>query len=1162
MIRFNIPRGFTTIEGRMTMKKHRLVFLLFGIFSFLLMIMMSESITTNAATEPTTAEAYQNAPEGMKLDGYVDIPSSYKYKTGTKTFPSSSKLITSYKTNIVQMIVNTGTRTNQIGSFWGTIKDDNGNRTYNYFDLNKDQEISAWIYNGSDNSKAIDGFAFVLQNDPLGSQAISRIGGTPTAGSTLGVWGNAAGEGIKQSVALEFDRYKNDAGGKENYYNNTYNYPLGGSSTFIKAIQNQHISWGYAGDGASYTENNILMHRRTPSSVTNNIPMAGYDGVFKLTTDTYDPKDAWRHILINYKADTKTLYYKFNDKYPDGTAKISGLVNSGNFVIDPKELNTSDGKVYWGFTAATGSSLSNSQDVAMVMEKMPAIAEVKSPVDLHDLTTDQSSSEMGTMTNNQGIEVYKPLNTYDGDKLQFEYNVQYIDGISETGKINSTIALPENVSYSGDATGSIGSIVYLNPDGTEQKREDINKSQIEKLTVTVPSTDPDKPPTTKKVDGLKLQLDSLKDPKAKIQILVNGVAQSPSSATTLITSVGGEHTSYRSDNYSGDVISPAFTINNDKLIINNTSALSQQIGAGKSPKLEGTVETAFKTTFDGNDLVAATQIYDSDNKLISLNQTNVPVLLGSTQGKFDLTADTSSLEPGKTYTAKVTLHDQKGRVSNTLTYSFTIIEKELKLALFNTTTTIFERGADIPLNYKASYKTAGSSDENPDFKSMKVHSQIDGGEWNESDIEDDQVVSDKTFNYIVPKNTLSLGKHTVTIYLNDGVRDSNTVSYDFTVIENGLVLTPKEKEITVTNNDPVNLEWTADFSPDSGQSGTLGNVKKRTLQIRNLDQPDMQEWTDFKLYTGTTPTEEQILLTSTYDFTLRPIAMQGNYQWTKLLKEGRNEIRMSVLSTNYSSTLTSNEATTVINVPKLTLQVESDLHDYYSTDKSSKLEMFLKYNYLEDSTYTTDLTKMPVSLKTKILYKDQSIDLSSYKPQYNDEEQRKFQAEGAPNFSGLVKGETYPMYVQVSDPYGRVSNNIPINFHYLNKYLSLNVDDSAFEDVKYNDAPKALIHRDGNWNVSVDSAGSVWNLYAQSDGLSRDGFTKDLVFVDENGLQKDMSTKQNIWSRTTAISGQSKTDDITKDWSDDEGILLRNDKPDLAGEYSGQINWSLEDVPK
>jgi hypothetical protein len=209
--------------------------------------------------------------------------------------------------------------------------------------------------------------------------------------------------------------------------------------------------------------------------------------------------------------------------------------------------------------------------------------------------------------------------------------------------------LPENIDYSGDDLGMIGSIIYYDAQGKEIKRDSINKSQIEKVTVTVPGKQSDDPPISKTLDGVKLDMDSLEDPKARIQILINGTAQAQISDTATLTKVGAEHTSYRSENFTGDVISPELTINNDTLVIDRTSAADQDVDQGEKVKLAGTVEHGKGSVFDGTDLVATTQIYDANDELIRTDTTNVPVLSGSLKGEFSLDTDTSDLSAGQAY---------------------------------------------------------------------------------------------------------------------------------------------------------------------------------------------------------------------------------------------------------------------------------------------------------------------------------------------------------------------------------------------------------------------------------------------------------------------------------------------------------------------------------
>jgi hypothetical protein len=105
------------------MKIKQLLGSLLGIIILFFIFPINISIPTKAAaTDITLDQAYTNAPQGMKLGDYVDIPSSYKKTSGTTTFPSSGKLITDYSTNIIQMITTKSTAKQQIGLFSAILK--------------------------------------------------------------------------------------------------------------------------------------------------------------------------------------------------------------------------------------------------------------------------------------------------------------------------------------------------------------------------------------------------------------------------------------------------------------------------------------------------------------------------------------------------------------------------------------------------------------------------------------------------------------------------------------------------------------------------------------------------------------------------------------------------------------------------------------------------------------------------------------------------------------------------------------------------------------------------------------------------------------------------------------------------------------------------------
>lgn len=512
------------------MKKHGFILKLLLVM-FLLPLFRATPITSvMAASEPSREEVYKHAPKGVKFNDFITAPSSYSNtKTGAaNAFPSSNKIIraedSGNPSDIIQML-DADRADKQIGSFWGTVKDDNGNKTYNYFDLSKDQTLSVWYYGGN----TIDGFAFVLQNDPNGDQAISRdyTDGIPSYGQTLGVWGGGSSDGkalsksisddsggIHNSVAIEFDRYLNQTAGSTLKYVNDYldSDSKQISSAFVSnQLKENHIAWGYPGDVSAYKSEtfnlgfsayNYMGHR---GRVQSNAYLLGYDGITVANSETQDPRNGWRHLTIDYqKPDTGSsigyLSYHINDKFQDGTIRSQNAQDVKTFEIDTNQLvkDGSDKKVRWGFTASTGSPESTKSDFAMVIEKMPRVVDIKGTSKMIDLTRNTSANSTDGDT----------LNVSDGDQIMLEQDLKYVGGISESGEITATVALPDYLDFSGDENGVIGEMNYTAADGTKQSLK-INKADLEEVTVSTTTGNDTDTPIFKQVTGFKVKIPSM-----------------------------------------------------------------------------------------------------------------------------------------------------------------------------------------------------------------------------------------------------------------------------------------------------------------------------------------------------------------------------------------------------------------------------------------------------------------------------------------------------------------------------------------------------------------------------------------------------------------------------------------------------------------------------
>jgi len=382
--------------------KIRKILFLMMLFFFVMLIMDPKSVlaaatVSNVSTSdpdaPSTKAVYKGAPAGLELTQFMDKPDAYFEGSGHSTdnsaviYPAGSAY--GNNSDIVQMLsgetkdINgkdiTPSKT-QISSIWG--KRNIGADDDNYFDLSKDQTVSAWIYfgdkipykdNSSDNTMTAlpDGLAFVLQNDKSGEYAISQANSNlryANAGQTLGVWGGAnlpvitskgeltnpalktgyllGSSAIQNSFALQFDTLTHATAAKNHvpFGDPEYtqdNFFDGMTTSGSMVNRGQHMSWNYPAGGTDEfdsADNEVPANSSNTYSrnkggkgyyyglnqrgVIPNMYITGY-----ADNGEANVENAWRHFTFKYTAPTKDdknhakIMYYYNDKAYDGTPK-------------------------------------------------------------------------------------------------------------------------------------------------------------------------------------------------------------------------------------------------------------------------------------------------------------------------------------------------------------------------------------------------------------------------------------------------------------------------------------------------------------------------------------------------------------------------------------------------------------------------------------------------------------------------------------------------------------------------------------------------------------------------------------------------------------------------------------------------------------------------
>ena len=1124
-----------------------LLMMLLFIFSF-------KTTTVNAL--PSTDEVYANAPSGLDLSTtIIDRVSQYANKNGNAV-NNNSKLIEkgtkNNQTDIMEM-ANADDKT-QLSSFWG-------NANTNYFDLNEDQTVSAWIYMGPGDEGTPDGMAFVLQNDTNGASAISKnVNGTPTGGETLGVWGanlapkagtastNIKAGAIQNSFALELDSLvnKTETTSEKNLIDDYFDG--GKDKNGSEFVRDQHLAWNYPADDI-YTEipfkytvfENFVFRNKTAyyyqmkhdgdHVLVPNTTVSGYN---KVTT----VKASWKHFVFQYtkpaaNSTMGSFRFIFNDKYADGDARPYGDwdVAKKSYELDTSKLKSDNGKVRWGFTAANGSDNSKPQTMAIVMEKMPAIANVETSVGLYDETQKRDVEDWSkdpTLSTTPSAK-YRVGN---GDTVRFDYGLNYTSGHNATGDITTKLELPDNVDFTKGTNGKIGQIDY------KDKSVDITTDDLA-------------------ADGksLNLTLDSMDLTNNTVKIKLYGKAVSDSTSTKDFTTVSAAHASYRSDFYTDDVATYKFAVNNEALAI-KPDTLEKDVDLTDTVKLTGKASYNNKDlTFDALGLTLYTKIdgVEQDKGVQS-------TVTDSATTNYGLEYDAAKLGAG-VHKIEVYASDGKNRTSNIVTYTVNVKDSAELI------TSADEKQISITTEMDERFDVIGKVNysNNSSFyaNTITMHYSIDDGEYQDMKLDAGINNTESAFGLSIPANTFyTLGNHTIKVYSTDASgRKSNEITYNVRVIYKGIIFTPEQKqEIDVKDNNNVPLNGTYTFLDNLGINTGEGIINI-DYRIKNPGEDEYSE-----KYT------ELVQDDGKADYSISPIgAGQASYETfdeylardkdAKGLKVGRNEVSITLRKGSFHS----ETFTFIINVPEVNPTIATDKPNITLGGKPKSV------NYAKTFTYTGDTD---YKLEGNDLHGVATVDNGTVYKFVNTYPESPV---GTPiNVNTPIDNEilkidatsTEPTQVKMyfTDPYGRKTNELTYTVQFMDKVLSLQTgsDHYEFEDIPYDAKSGEYIKRKNRtWNLFVSSYNSKWELMAESDGLysSKDNkkFNGSLIF------KKGATTAELSGVETRIASGNkipsNSTIDISKDWTDDDGILLKNNGFNLAGGYSGKIEWTLRDAP-
>ncbi|APX72361.1 hypothetical protein M5C72_04270 [Companilactobacillus allii] len=606
---------------RLQVNKRIILYVNLIIFSFFAIVTGLSTIDSKAAsaTDDDYDAAISSAPQGLDLED-IFVPGTFKDNVSTVIEVNNSQVT---DTDAVRLTY----AKNQLGAIWSTDS--------NYFDLNKDQTMSMWMYFGGTKNPG-DGMAFVLQNDDNGTGAISTFTSkniigqttkTPAGGETLGVWAadqdgslkdteKFATTAIQNSWALEFDTYINDS---DNYA------AAGSASAFDVQISDagQHIAANYPGDAASYY------------TATKNYDFTGlikkyinYMNHGGLIPNVDLANGTWHHLTMNWDSTTKVMTYNFDDINPDGSDNPDALMNS--FTIDTDVFASTNGQVRWGFTGATGSKYENN---LVIFESIPDLVNATVTPSIYDVTQDREIADGDSIISK--------------DELEVSYNLDYENGRRDWKDIVAKIKLPGIAPDPDDTSNDIENIIY---DDTAT----ITYADGASETFSIEGM------TENEVQYTLAETLSDTNQSATIEFTGNAIAVNRD------TEIGEETSTFSSTNFITHVNTPSFTIQSDKSItIALLSGSKQTVQSGEDANLTGVI------LYAGGDADITNSRFTVNTELNGEVLDTVQMDDNEETGIFKINIPAGILKPGDN-DLDIYITDEVGTKSNVVSATITV----------------------------------------------------------------------------------------------------------------------------------------------------------------------------------------------------------------------------------------------------------------------------------------------------------------------------------------------------------------------------------------------------------------------------------------------------------------------------------------------------------
>lgn len=543
------------------------------------------------------------------------------------------------------------------------------NKNYK-MDVDNDQHFSFWFFDGSPSyvtNPVKGGFAFVMQNDSRGDQAISLNDDSATSmklapSETLGVFGSDdrsphLSGAIKNSWALEFDMDQNKSG----TINDSFDMGVYQGTPSTGKV---YISASYPGESSSY-----LPGVAANGSTYYTIPRSNVE---ESNLSYENHVGMWHHLDISYEhpssgSNIAHVTYKFNDINEDGTKNTNSGPNAVDTQANPKFIEHTESldlsklgitsslrTVNWGLISRNDGynpSVNTQDDVGyVVIESASPALNIDITPQIIDVTQDNR--------------VLTPTDNYvnDGDQLIIRNNMKYIEGQWDWSTIKTYTKIPTGMTLNTPDSGSV-------------KYSDNTSENIQSPTVT----------SNNMVYTLSKAITS-SNRTASMDVKMQA-----NNTTTKDLKINGIESNFNGNYYNGHTNTQAFIIRPKKvrnLVLSSTSSANITAFSGSNISVDGLLKYADSSAFEGPGAELYMKVNDSnvDPVHVDVKKDGDNSIDISDEISAELTKELNSgvlntNDTGNTF--ELYARDSFGNKSNVLKFNIKISDKSVTLGLSN-----------------------------------------------------------------------------------------------------------------------------------------------------------------------------------------------------------------------------------------------------------------------------------------------------------------------------------------------------------------------------------------------------------------------------------------------------------------------------------------------